>query len=173
MHSLLNVSNSSLEQWLQGSLSEVDVKDGKNHNIRNTNVSELKDEKKKLESTGLPPVAPPPAVSITTTTWYNKDINRTIKTKETPASREKGDTATIPLLDSESLQFQRVNEREMSEDERFIFDYGDFESDRAEGEKKKTVNGINQNLDNDNQVHKSESNDSNNSTKNERTRLLR
>jgi hypothetical protein len=172
--SLHNVSNSSLEQWLQGSPSETGAKDGKESSAKSININEVKYEKKEIEPIGLPPVVPPHAVSVTTTTWSNNSINRTNKMNETHTSREKGDSATIPFPDSESLSSQRINEREMLEDERFIFDYGDFEDDGADGEKKKhPIYGTNHKLHNYDRVNKSESNSSNDSTKNERTKLLK
>lgn len=171
---LHNVSNSSLEQWLQGSPSETGANDGKESSARSINIKEVKDEKKDNEPIGLPPVVPPQAVSVTTTTWSNNGINRTNKMNEAQTSREEGDSATIPFPDSESLNSQRINEREMSEDERFIFDYGDFENDGADGEKKKhPIYGTNQKLHNYDRVNKSESNSSSDSTKNERTKLLK
>ena len=93
---------------------------------------------------------------------------------EAQTSREEGDSATTPFPDSESLNSQRINEREMSEDERFIFDYGDFENDGADGEKKRhPIYGTHQKLHNYDRVNKSESNSSSDSTKNERTKLLK
>jgi len=155
------VSNSSLEQWLQGSTSDIGALDGKESNVRNANVVEIKDEKKDAEPIGLPPVVPPHTVSVTTTAWSNKSMNRTTKINETHESHEKVDTATAQVLDSESLHSRRATEREMSEDERFIFDYGDIESSGTEGAKNKhAAYGIN---------HGSSENSS---TKNERTRLL-
>lgn len=172
MGSVHTVSNSSLEHWLQGSPLEADAKDEKESRSRNTNHGEIKDEKKDMEGFGLPPVVPPHPVSVTATTRSNKGLNQTIKTNETHVSREKIGSGTMELLDSGSLRLQRANERDMSEEERFIFDYGNFESPEGRSTKREAY-GTNQDLHSDDQLHTNESSSSHSSTQNERTRLLK
>lgn len=175
MNSLQNVSNTSLEQWLQGSTSsESGANYGKDSTRPKNSISgEIKDEKKDVEPIGLPPVVPPPAVSVANTIQAI-GVNQKVKTIDTNVKPEKGDSAMMEFIDSESLYFQRVNERDMSEDERFLFDYGDFIGDDVEGRKKnQAVYGTNNQLHNYDPEQKDVNDSNNSSTKNERTRLLR
>ncbi len=174
--SVRNVSNSSLEQWLQGSSSEIDSNKGKEPTrAKKTTDNETKEDKKDIESFGLPPVVPPTTAPISNTIATGS-FHRRMKANGQNVNRDKNNLDTMEILDTESLHSQRLNERDMSEDERFLFDYGDFGSDNVDEKNKNHVDyGTNDRLDSsdNDRIQKGESTDNPSSTKSERTRLLR
>lgn len=160
--SVQTVSNASLEQWLQGSSG-----------------SEAKDETKTVVDEKPPAVPPPrPAVSVNTTITNNSwsISNGEMMTR----SIEKG-----RLIRKKSVDLYRMDEREMSEDERFLFDYGDIGSYSEEDTSEEGIHNNNDNNRNGNHMHDTTPQQSNtvndkdlkakgndDSTHNERTQLL-
>eukprot|EP00531_Pseudo-nitzschia_arenysensis_P017863 CAMPEP_0116126266 /NCGR_PEP_ID=MMETSP0329-20121206/6245_1 /TAXON_ID=697910 /ORGANISM="Pseudo-nitzschia arenysensis, Strain B593" /LENGTH=602 /DNA_ID=CAMNT_0003620347 /DNA_START=34 /DNA_END=1842 /DNA_ORIENTATION=- len=174
--SVRNVSNSSLEQWLQGTPSEIDSNTGNEPTrAKKTTDGETKDDKKDIESFGLPPVVPLNTAPMSNTI-ASGSFHRKTKVSDKIVNRDRKDLARMEILDSDSLHSQRLNERDMSEDERFLFDYGDFGGDNVGEKNKNHVDyGTNDPLhsnDND-RINKDESDGNPSSTKSERTRLLR
>ncbi len=164
-----NVSNSSLEQWLSGSTTpEIGSIQGKaTIGVAKKADGETKEDKKDVIEP-KPPVIPQNVAPISNTTIPPSTLNRNKK------ANNRNVSPTPEILDPDSLHSQRANERDMSEDERFLFDYGDFDNgDVAVDRKKKdqSVYGTN------NQLHnygdRIQKNEGNSSTKNERTSLLR
>ena len=169
--SVRNVSNSSLEQWLQGSVSDI----GSNQEKEPSEVKQTinGEEKKDIESTGLPPVVPPAAIPFSNTSSA-RSLNRKPKAINRNLNPGKGDSSTRDILDFDSLHSQRINERDMSEDERFLSDYGDFATDASDdGKKNHILYGTNNQPNNDDRLQKKEIDGKLSSTKNEHTRLLR
>ena len=138
--SLRTSSNSSLEQWLQGSPSQ----DGsKRENNANSIVEENIGEKKEVEIDPLGgPMNRPKPFSVTTANTYHNGTYDTI----TPSNQytNGNDEVEDRMIYKKSTISRNVGTpiskfdgRGMSEDERFAFDYGDFEDDNLINESKK------------------------------------
>ena len=131
--SINTISNESMEQWLQGSSSSIG---GTKYFLGGGEASEEKKTEPSLVPTAT--AIPPQRISVATAT-PRSNSNTSSLTRATPSgastnektitSSESSESAgTLRVLDSEeSLQSQRAYDREMTEDERFLFDYGDFE----------------------------------------------
>lgn len=184
IHSVQNVSNTSLEQWLQGSSSDIGTQPGKDVSSKKMSFESIStDEKKDIESMGLPsPVQTPAPVSAPTSTKPST-INRNVKSIDT---NEVAEVMTMPLIDSDSLRLQRAHERDMSEAQRFAFDYGDIASDNGSASPRKSMsprkttamgygtgnNHVVQNT-SDGRDQENQNGDDKSSTQDERTRLLK
>eukprot|EP00536_Pseudo-nitzschia_multiseries_P000132 jgi/Psemu1/317241/estExt_fgenesh1_pm.C_30007 len=134
--SVFTVSNESLEKWVQGSPIIVKEKD---ENQSKTNNGHGNTETNGGTKDIPPPLLPailPKTVSVSTNMWSSSDSNDTSEADDKHSGNENGDSIKRPPnLTSKPLPYRRTIERDMSEDERFIFDYGDFGNESAEGEK--------------------------------------
>ena len=168
--SFRSVSNASLEQWLQGSSSEPGGKYESQPTIKTPYNDEMKDENK-IGPIPLPPTVPPNPV-LFNSTWSSSGSHERTKVEEKFVGNLNGELPIRAKLDSEPFLYRHADGREMSEDERFAFDYGDFGKDSAEGGNH-VIYGTNENVCDNGWDLKTESDGSINQTENERTRLLK
>jgi len=168
--SFRSVSNASLELWLQGSSSKPGGEYESQPTIKSPRNDEMKDEKKAGPVPLLPTVPPKPV--LFNSTWSSSGSNERTKVEEKYAGSPKCELAIRPKLDLKPFLYRHADGREMSEDERFAFDYGDFGNKSIEGGNH-VMYEANENVCNDGWDPKTESDGSINQTENERTRLLK
>ena len=182
MNSVQSVSNTSLEQWLQGSSSDTGMLPGKESSSQKMSFDSVStDEKKSIDSMGSHTPAQTPISVSTAASSKPNTINRNVKPIDT---KEALESTTMPLIDSDSLRLQRAHERDMSEAQRFAFDYGDVASDNGSASPRKSISprrtvpigygtGNNHIQNNGNgRDQEYQSGDDKSSTQDERTKLL-
>mmetsp|Transcript_23698 Transcript_23698/g.65784 ORF Transcript_23698/g.65784 Transcript_23698/m.65784 type:complete len:596 (+) Transcript_23698:230-2017(+) len=130
--SVFTISNESMEKWLHGdAVRQKNESQSKTDGQSNT---ELKDGKTNNPPSVLPAVLPT-TVSVATHTWSSSDSNGTMEESEKQSVSKDTELTKRPTPMPKPLAYRRAYVSEMSEDERFIFDYGDFGNESAEGEK--------------------------------------